>query len=205
MGRSRDKTLTVAREVGAADHGERTVTDAGFEETFQINYLAPYLLTNLLMEPLLASGATVIQTSSNAARLSAHLDLDDIDNARRYAPVRAYGNAKLALVLFTQELHRRYHDRGLSAVACHPGGVSSNFAQAGRSSVGMVFRSPLPRLFFQSPHKAARQLTWLATASDPERGWESSGYYERLKLRAVKAPPTGRQLWDRSAELVGLG
>ncbi|WP_199185687.1 SDR family NAD(P)-dependent oxidoreductase [Streptomyces carminius] len=183
--------------------GDRGVTADGFEETFQVNYLAPFLLTNLLIDPLLAGGASVIQTASNAARLSARLDLDDLDNSRRYSPVRAYGNAKLALVLFTRELHRRYHDRGLSAVAFHPGGVSSNFARSSRSPVGTLFRTPVPRLFFQSPDKGARHLLRLVT-SEPGRDWESGAYYEKGKARAVKAPPVDAQLWDRSARLAGL-
>lgn len=66
--------------------GDRRVTADGFEETFQVNYLAPFLLTNLLLDRLLASGGLVVQTSSNAARLSARVDLDDLNNARNYSP-----------------------------------------------------------------------------------------------------------------------
>ncbi|MEF9915490.1 SDR family NAD(P)-dependent oxidoreductase [Streptomyces sp. P5-A9] len=183
--------------------GERTVTADGFEESFQVNYLAPFLLTNLLIGNLLAGGASVIQTSSNAARLSSHVDLDDLDNSRRHSPVRAYSNAKMELILFTQELHRRYRSQGLSAVAFHPGGVCSNFARNSRSPVGTLFRSPIPRLFFQSPDKAARQLLWLAT-SEPDQSWQSGGYYEKGELRAVKTPPFAADLWDRSAQLVGV-
>ncbi|MBW8089159.1 SDR family NAD(P)-dependent oxidoreductase [Streptomyces hygroscopicus] len=132
--------------------GDRHVTADGFEETFQVNYLAPFLLTNLLLDTLLASQALVLQTSSNAARLSARVDLDDLNNAQNYSPVRAYGNAKLELVLFTRELHDRYHEQGLSAAAFHPGGVSSNFARTSRSPVGSLFRTPVPRLF-SSPRR----------------------------------------------------
>ncbi|MFI5779514.1 SDR family NAD(P)-dependent oxidoreductase [Nocardia sp. NPDC051570] len=183
--------------------GERAVTADGFEQTFQINYLAPFLLTNLLIDALLAARASVIQTASNAARLSARLDLDDLGNTRRYSPVRAYGNAKRELILFTRELHARYHDRGLSAVAFHPGGVATNFARTSRSVVGTVFRSPIPRLLFQSPEQAARQLIWLAT-TEPGRGWESGGYYEKGRPRSLRIPAVGGELWDRSTRLAGL-
>ncbi len=145
----------------------------------------------------------MIQTSSNAARLSARLDLDDLDNARRYSPMRAYGNAKLALILFTQQLHTRYHARGLSAAAFHPGGVASNFARNSRSVVGTLFRSPLPRLFFQPPEKGARHLVRLA-APGPDQDWESGSYYENGEPCTIKAPPVGRELWDRTVELLGL-
>jgi NAD(P)-dependent dehydrogenase (short-subunit alcohol dehydrogenase family) len=183
--------------------GERHVTADGFEETFQVNYLAPFLLTNLLIDTLLVSQAIVVQTSSNAARLSARVDLDDLDNARNYSPVRAYGNAKLELVLFTRELHDRYHEQGLSAVAFHPGGVSSNFARTSRSPVGSLFRTPVPRLFFQSPQKAAPQLLRFVTPT-PEDRVVSGAYYENGKPRTIKAPPIGPQLWEATAALLGL-
>lgn len=183
--------------------GRRAETVDGFEQTFQVNFLAPFLLTNLLLEALTAGQATVIQTSSNAARLSAHLDLNDLNNEHRYSPVRAYGNAKQALILFTEELDRRYRAQGISAVAFHPGGVASNFARSSRSPIGTLFRSPLPRLFFQSPEKAARQLVWLAT-SEPGQSWKPGGYYENGRLRAVKAPPVAHDLWERSASLATL-
>ncbi|MDQ0813227.1 NAD(P)-dependent dehydrogenase (short-subunit alcohol dehydrogenase family) [Streptomyces sp. B3I7] len=170
--------------------GDRHVTADGFEETFQVNYLAPFLLTNLLLDTLLASRALFVQTSSNAARLSARADLDDLDNARNYSPVRAYGNAKLELVLFTRELHDRYHRQGLSAVAFHPGGVSSNFARTSRSPVGALFRTPVPRLFFQSPQKAAGQVLRFVTPT-AGGGVVSGAYYEKGRPRTIKTPPVG--------------
>ncbi|MEF9907915.1 SDR family NAD(P)-dependent oxidoreductase [Streptomyces sp. P9-A2] len=183
--------------------GDRHVTADGFEETFQVNYLAPFLLTHLLLDTLLASQALVVQTSSNAARLSARVDLDDLDNARNYSPVRAYGNAKLELVLFTRELHDRYHEQGLSAVAFHPGGVASNFATASRSPVGMLFRTPVPRLFFQSPEKAARHLLQFVTPAS-EDSVVSGAYYENGKPRTIKTPPIGPQLWEATTALLDL-
>lgn len=183
--------------------GERRTTEDGFEETLQINYLAPFLLTNLLLDTLLDSRALVVQTSSNAARLSARLDLDDLGNSRNYSPVRAYGNAKLELVLFTRELHTRYHERGLSAVAFHPGGVASSFARSSRSPVGALFRTPVPRWFFQTPEKAARHLVRFVDPA-PGEDFESGAYYENGRPRTVKAPPVAPQLWDATAALLDL-
>ncbi|MFF5197905.1 MULTISPECIES: SDR family NAD(P)-dependent oxidoreductase [Streptomyces] len=200
---ARHRRIDVLMNNAGAILGERTVTADGFEESFQVNYLAHFLLTTLLIDPLLVGGASVIQTASNAARLSSRVELDDLNNSRRYSPVRAYGNAKMELILFTQELHRRYHSRGLSAAAFHPGGVASGFARTSRSPVGTLFRSPVPGLFFQSPAKAARQMLWLAT-SEPGRNWASGGYYEKRTLRAVNAPSVAAELWDRSTELLSL-
>ncbi|GGL13025.1 SDR family NAD(P)-dependent oxidoreductase [Mangrovihabitans endophyticus] len=199
--RARHPRINVLANNAGAMFGPRTETVDGFELTFQVNYLAPFLLTNLLLEALTAGRATVIQTTSNAARLSAHLDPDDLNNEHRYSPVRAYGNAKQALVLFTEELDRRYRAQGIAAVAFHPGAIASNFAQNSRSPIGTLFRSPLPRLAFASPDRAARRLVWLAT-SEPGESWTTGGYYETGKPRTVKSKVAPRDLWERSAALL---
>ncbi|MFD0227645.1 hypothetical protein ACWGPD_09245 [Streptomyces hirsutus] len=144
-----------------------------------------------------------MQTSSNAARLSARVDLDDLNNAQKYSPVRAYGNAKLELVLFTRELHDRHHEQGLSSVAFHPGGVSSNFARTSRSPVGTLFRTPVPRLFFQSPQKAAGHLLRFVTPA-PGDSLISGAYYENGKPRTIKTPPIGPELWEATTALLDL-
>jgi NAD(P)-dependent dehydrogenase (short-subunit alcohol dehydrogenase family) len=100
----------------------------GYEKTLQVDHLAPFLLTELLLPALVAGGAVVIQTAGRAAQVFSRLDLDDLQNARGYAPHRTYGNGKLANILFTQELQRRYGDQGVSAVAFHPGVVGTSFA-----------------------------------------------------------------------------
>jgi NAD(P)-dependent dehydrogenase (short-subunit alcohol dehydrogenase family) len=79
-----------------------------------VNYLAPFLLTTLLLDRLTESNATVISTSSVGNRLG-RVDLADLDSEKRYRGVRAYNNAKLAQILFTRELDRRYRSQGLAA------------------------------------------------------------------------------------------
>jgi NAD(P)-dependent dehydrogenase (short-subunit alcohol dehydrogenase family) len=110
---------------------ERTAD--GHEKTFQVNHLAPFLLTNLLMDVLAAGSATVITTASDAASLG-HVDLDDLDSTRGFDTKKAYATSKLENILFTRELHRRYAGRGIHAVAFHPGNVASNFASGTTSS-----------------------------------------------------------------------
>lgn len=83
--------------------GDRTPTVDGFEKTLQVDHLAPFLLTNLLMPSLLAARACVITTSSAAARLFGDIQLDDLQNERRFSANKAYGDAKLANILFTKE------------------------------------------------------------------------------------------------------
>lgn len=188
--------------------GDRAKTVDGFEKTFQINHLAPFLLTNLLLDTLIASTATVIQTSSVGARLFGKLDLDDLNQDRNFSANLAYGNAKLENILFTKELHRRYHAQGISSAAFHPGVVATSFASDSSSFMSRVYGSRLGRLVMTTPEKGARQLVWLAE-TEPGVAWESGVYYEKQKPARRMNPQASdaelaRRLWDRSAELVGL-
>lgn len=188
--------------------GDRQRTVDGFEKTLQVNHLAPFLLTNLLMPTLVANDASVINTSSAAARLFGHIDMDDLNNDRRFSANRAYGDSKLANVLFTKELHRRFHSEGLSAAAFHPGPVATNFAADSSSLMRWVYQTPLRSIVgLISPDEGAQTLIWLAETT-PGADWVSGEFYE--KLRIAKTNPQAadaelaRALWDRSAELVGL-
>jgi len=188
--------------------GHRQLTVDGHELTFQVNHLAPFLLTNLLLPVLTASGAKVIQTSSIAARMFGHLDLDDLDLEQGYSPDRAYGNGKLENILFTRELDRRYGDQGIAAAAFHPGVVGTNFASDTTHPMRFLYHTPVVKnLFTISPQRGARGLVWLAE-NTPGATWPSGEYFERNK--PAKSNPQARDaalavgLWDRSAEMVGL-
>lgn len=188
--------------------GKREVTVDGFEKIFQVNHLAPFLLTHLLMPRLTASTATVIQTASVAAKRYGHLDVDDLQQERNYAPETAYGTAKLANILFTRELHRRHHAEGINAVAFHPGVVASNFASDTTHFMRFIYQTPLvKRLFTVSPDKGADQLIWLAHAA-PGAGWQPGEYYEKRNIapssEQARDPELARQLWDRSADMLCL-
>ena len=188
--------------------GDRTRTTDGLEKTFQVNHLAPFLLTNLLMPTLLASEASVITTSSVAARLFGDIDLDDLDNDRRFSANKAYGDSKLANVLFTKELHRRFHPEGLSAAAFHPGPVATGFASDSTSLMRWVYQTPLRHIAgLISPDQGAQTLLWLAETT-PGVDWVSGEFYEKLQIAKTHAQAAdaelARGLWDRSARLVGL-
>jgi NAD(P)-dependent dehydrogenase (short-subunit alcohol dehydrogenase family) len=185
--------------------GQESTRD-GFDKTFQVNHLAPFLLTRLLTDRLIASAAKVIQTSSVAHRAFGDLDLEDLDNARRWNPNKAYGDAKLANVLFTRELHRRYHDRGLSAVAFHPGVIATNFANDTPSLMRFAYRTPLSRLL-TGVGQGGRRLTWLAEGT-PGATWQSGEYYEKNKVAKVNPQvidaALAEGLWQRSEALLGI-
>jgi NAD(P)-dependent dehydrogenase (short-subunit alcohol dehydrogenase family) len=245
VGRSRDKTVAVARETHSdffvADFasldevrnlaaeitqryprvdvlannaggvfGEASRTIDGFEKTIQVNHLAPFLLTNLLLPVLTASHASVIQTASDAARISGTLVIDDLNNDRGRSAIRAYGDAKLANILFTAELQRRFGSAGISAAAFHPGTVASNFAAATPSrGMRLVYGNPLVRRLITTPAKAAEQLVWLAT-DEAGVGWEAGAYYEKGRVAKKVHPQTtstdlAKELWEVSARMVGIG
>jgi NAD(P)-dependent dehydrogenase (short-subunit alcohol dehydrogenase family) len=187
--------------------GDRAKTADGFEKTFQVNHLAPFLLTNLLMDTLLTSRASVVQTSSSGARLFGHLNINDLDHDRDFTPQLAYGTAKLENILFTRELHARYRARGLSAAAFNPGAVATSFATGSDSFMRRIYTSRIGRAFMATPQKGASQLVWLAETT-PGTDWQSGIYYQKHKPARrnnpqVLDPDLGRQLWDRSAELLG--
>ena len=186
---------------------QRTVTADGHELTFQVNHLAGFLLTVLLREPLAAAQGRVITTSSRAgAARGARVVPGDLDMANGYDGLRAYQASKLANVLFTRELARRWGPLGVSAAAVHPGMVRSQWGRTGPAAVRLVMNSPF-RLAMRSPERGADTPVWLAT-SDPGRDWESGGYFADRKP-ATASPVAddanlAKELWERSAQMCGM-
>ncbi|WP_136056954.1 SDR family NAD(P)-dependent oxidoreductase [Microbacterium sp. K24] len=188
--------------------GDQTPTVDGFEKTIQVNHLAPFLLTNLLLPQLLAAEAAVINTSSVGHRLFGHIDVDDLDNRRKYSANKAYGDAKLANVLFTKSLHAKFHGLGLSAVAFHPGVVGTNFAAGSSSVMRLIYRTPLRRLVTISSDKGGETLRWFIEGT-PDETWQSGAYYDERVLTTrvnpqVEDEALAEALWQKSAELVGV-
>jgi NAD(P)-dependent dehydrogenase (short-subunit alcohol dehydrogenase family) len=185
--------------------GQRFVTVDGNELTTQVNHLAPFLLTNLLMETLLASRARVINTSSSAHRFARHLDSNDLTLEHGYSAFDAYARAKLMNILTAAELHRRYHALGLSSAAFHPGVVRTSFASEFTSSVSGFYRHSTRRLF-RSPDRGADTLVWLASAGPTE--WPSGQYFKDRRVkrpaRLARSAQLAAELWDRSLVATGL-
>ncbi|MCG2803738.1 MAG: SDR family NAD(P)-dependent oxidoreductase [Cellulomonas sp.] len=198
----------LANNAGAIFGATRTLTADGFESTFQVNYLAPFLLTELLHDRLVASRATVINTSSVAGARFGRLDLDDLQSSQGYSATRAYGSSKLAQILHAKELDRRYGADGLAAASFHPGGIASNFSTTEGSPWRFLYSSRLKNLVLNSTDKGADTLVWLAQ-TPPHEGWEPGGYYvKRRPGRVVSAADDAglaAGLWERSVGLLGLG
>jgi NAD(P)-dependent dehydrogenase (short-subunit alcohol dehydrogenase family) len=205
--REHERIDVLINNAGLIASSERVVTDDGHELTFQINHLAPFLLTVSLRPLLVESGARVITTSS-AVNMSkhAHVDLTDLDSERAYSPLRAYATSKLENVMFTHELARRWGPDGVTAAAVHPGLIRSRFGHSSSLPVRLLARSPL-RLLMRSPEQGADTIVWLAT-NRPGVDWESGGYYSERRLASIN-PQAGdlalsAALWERSAEQVGV-
>ncbi|WGW11305.1 SDR family NAD(P)-dependent oxidoreductase [Saxibacter everestensis] len=187
--------------------GKRRHTDDGYELTLQVNHLAPFLLTNLLLGKLLASDATVVNTSSVANRVWGKININDLGNANRYTPHKAYGDAKLMNLLFTRELHRRFHQDGLNAAAFHPGVIATNFAAGSASLLRPLYRNPIAGRILGTPVQGADTMVWL-TVARPGTDWKPGEYYAgRKRARANRQaddPALAAELWDHSAAMVGL-
>ena len=155
---------------------------------------------------LTASRAAVIQTSSIGARLAGRLDVDDLDHDRNFGPVRAYNAAKLEDILFTRELHRRYHAQGISAAAFYPGNVATSFGtKSGSRLMRFITTNPVTRrALLTTPERGAGQLVWLAEGQ-PGADWQSGTYYHKRKpgriSRQALDPSLARHLWERSEQL----
>ncbi|MEV7087071.1 SDR family NAD(P)-dependent oxidoreductase [Streptomyces sp. NPDC093085] len=191
--------------------GARTKTVDGFEKTFQVNHLAPFLLTRLLLDTLIASGASVLQTSSTV-RFAKQIDLNDLDHDRDFDAVDAYGAAKLENILFTAELHRRYHAAGISAASFYPGNVATNFGAQATSPIIRFVRffgtkPGIRQIALSTSEQGADQIVWLAEGT-PGTDWRSGAYYYKRRdseprHSQAQDPDLARGLWKRSEELLG--
>jgi NAD(P)-dependent dehydrogenase (short-subunit alcohol dehydrogenase family) len=177
----------------------RHVTPDGFEQTFALNHLAPFLLTNLLLERLTASRGRVVTTASDAHK-GAVLDLDDLQSGHgRFRPGRVYGMSKLCNVLFTRELQRRNPD--IVANCLHPGVIRTGFGKNDGALARIALTAAAP--FLRSPATGARPLVWLAL--DPAAGELRGEYVEKGRPAApsVQAQDDrlAKELWERSEAL----
>src|SRR5918998_1896983 len=182
---------------------KRAETPDGIEMTLAVNHLAPFLLTNLLLDLLIESAPSRIITVSSEARRSAQLDFDDLQSERRYRAFPVYGMTKRANILFTYELADRLAGTGVVANCLHPGGVNTGFGDDDRSPSILLFRAFKP--FMRTPEQGAETVIYLA--SSPEAG-EMSGRYLMDGREVFPAEPRGeaaqRRLWEVSEELTRL-
>jgi retinol dehydrogenase 12 len=187
---------------------ERQMTVDGFEATFAINHLGPFLLTNLLLGRLQASAPSrivnVASTAQNMAR--GGIPFDDLQSTTGYKGMRVYSESKLANVLFTTELARRLAGSKVTANCLHPGTVATGYGRDGDASGLLSFGLKVIKPFILTAKKGAATSIYLA--SSPDVANVSGEYFIKCKAK----PPSKRgqdsataaKLWDVSAEMVGL-
>jgi NAD(P)-dependent dehydrogenase (short-subunit alcohol dehydrogenase family) len=185
---------------------DRRVTVDGFEETFAINHLAHFLLTRELLDILYASAPARVVNVSSAAHRHARMQWGDLQfTQHRYNQWRAYGQSKLANILFTYELARRIDSRKVSANALHPGVIASGFGQTYGGAMAFLIRLAHP--FFASTEEGARTSVHLASAAqvDGVTGKYFSGCAPAKSNAASYCTLSQKKLWALSEDMTGAG
>ena len=183
---------------------QRETTIDGLEMQFAVNHLGYFLLTNLLLDLLIAGAPARIVNVTSGAHQGGNLDFSDLQSERRYDPVRVYGRTKLANVLFTYELARRLEGTGVTANCLHPGVIATKLL-ADYMNVPLV-GGALARTFGNSPEKGAEATTYLAASPGVEgvTGKYFVGRQETGSSPASYDEAAARRLWEVSERLTGL-
>jgi len=203
--RQRYARLDVLLNNAGVSPSRRRESVDGFEYAMALNHLGHFLLTNLLLDLLIASAPSRIVSVSSSLYKQAKLDLDDLQLRRRFSSMRAYANSKLANILFTLELARRVADKGVTVNVMAPGLVKTNMGQ--EEGWFYAFNKRLADFFGgKTPEKGADTLVWLATA--PEVAGMTGQYFERRKAIPLSRDAADQELavrmWRVSEELCGL-
>jgi retinol dehydrogenase-14 len=183
----------------------RHLTADGLERTFALNHLAPFLLTNLLLDRLKASAPARVVTVSSGAQAMGRIAFDDLQGARDYSGQRAYSQSKLANVMFTHELARRLAGTGVTATCLHPGVVHTNFGAEDQAWWFAVI-SRVVRPLLKTPAQGAQTPIYLASSPDAD-GVTGQFFANRTPKTANKVAydtDMTARLWQVSADLAGL-
>lgn len=184
--------------------GRREVTSDGYEKTFATNHLAYFLLAHELGGLLRRSAPARIVNVASVAHVYGRMYWDDLMLEREYSELRAYGQSKLANILFTRELARRLAGTGVTANCLHPGGVWSPLYDDVTSWTRLAMT--IARPFLIGPKKGARTSVYLATS--PEVAEVTGEYFVRCRPRRpakhARDDDAARRLWDASAKLCGV-
>lgn len=181
----------------------RHTTPDGLERTFAVNHLAPFLLTNLLLDRLRASAPARVVTVSSGAQAMGRINFDDLQGDQQYNGQRAYNQSKLANVLFTYELARRLQGAEITANVLHPGVARTAFGQEDPRR-WMRLLVPVVRPFLKSPEKGAETSVYLA--SSPGVEGVTGQYFANRRPKASSSASydtaTAARLWEVSTVLV---
>src|SRR5215212_8169239 len=158
-----DRLDVLANNAGLVQ-SKRTETADGIETTLATNHLAPFLLTNLLLDRLKESAPSRVIAVSSEAQRWGDIDFDDIQSTRKYRGFPVYGMTKLANIMFTYKLEERLKGTFVTANCLHPGPVGTNFGRNNAGPMALFFRAAKP--FMRPPEQGADTLIWLASSAD---------------------------------------
>jgi len=182
----------------------RKITPDGFERTFALNHVAPFVLTHGLRERLFAAAPARVVNTAGALHHLARLHLDDLRLERNYTAFYAYAHAKLCCVLFTRELARRWAGKRVTANCVHPGEVATNFGGGAGGVIPYVFA--IVHLFGSSPEQGAGRIVQLA--SSHEYAGITGRYFYKDKLARpnpqAEDVENAERLWETTAKLAGI-
>jgi len=175
----------------------------GIEMTFALNHLGYFLLTNLLLDTMKASAPARIINVSSGSHEGETINFDHLQGKRMYSGFRAYGQSKLANILFTYELARRLEGTGVTVNALHPGFVATSIG----TNNGWIVRviRPLMNLFAISAEEGAQTNIYLATSPEVE-GVTGKYFFKCEAVRSSDASydlAAAERLWQVSAEMTG--
>ena len=181
----------------------RILTVDGYEHTWAVNHLAPFLLTHLLLPNLEKSGEGRIINLASEAQKMGRINLGDLNAEKSFSSFGSYCQSKLANVIFTQELARRIKSKSISVFAVHPGVVKTQFGAGLKGFTSTMFKISAP--FMRNADKGAETPLWLATMS---KAPESGGYYHDKKLIQPNAQALDVALveafWNKSCQMTGI-
>ncbi|HEY5087232.1 MAG TPA: SDR family oxidoreductase [Gemmatimonadaceae bacterium] len=211
---SQSEIRAVARDIGAAHPKidvlvnnaglalkQREFTVDGIERTFAVNYLAYFMLANLLLPALRAAEHARIINVASGAHASGKLEFDNLQGERRYRNIAMYAASKLEDVMFTYALARRLAGTSITVNTLHPGVVATEIWRQ------VAILRILSRWFMLSPEKGARTTVYLAASPDVEQ--MNGQYFDKCQPAKTTAishdEMLQEQLWDVSAALTGVG
>ncbi|MCT1408992.1 MULTISPECIES: SDR family NAD(P)-dependent oxidoreductase [Corynebacterium] len=159
-----------------------TITADGFERTWQVNVVAPFLLTSLLQDKLRESNATVVNTASLANMVMSNFDPADPNTLEHFSPERAYGNAKLADIL----LARFIDAHGINAVSFHPGVLATEFGKSSTGLTGKLYSGVIGKAF-GTAEAGGENLAYFLTGTEGIH-FQSGEYYNNRRTLGVQRP-----------------
>ncbi|XP_018609723.1 retinol dehydrogenase 12 isoform X2 [Scleropages formosus] len=179
-------------------------TADGFEMQFGVNHLGHFLLTYLLMDLIKRSAPARIVNVSSTAHTWGAINLDDINSEKSYDAKKAYGQSKLANILYTRSLAKRLEGTGVTAYSLHPGVVQSELWRHLSTPLQLAVKvfSPFTKTAVQGAQ------TSIYCAVEPELEKESGGYYSDCApascARSARDDEMAQNLWDLSCQMLGI-